>query len=221
MSGTFLTLEGGDGAGKSTQAELLQRWLEDQGREVVRTREPGGTALGREIRQLLLHRRSEAASSEDTRAPELCGTIDPRTEALLFAADRAQHIAEVVRPALERGAVVVQDRYIDSSLAYQGAGRPLDVADVRGLSEWATESLWPDLTVLLDIDPEVAVGRRAQREGGDDRMESEARDFHTRVREGFLGIAAADPDRFLVLDATLPPETLQEAIRARLARLIS
>lgn len=208
MTGLFITLEGGDGAGKSTQAELLQGWLEGLGCEVVRTREPGGTRLGAEIRRLLLHGGDEI------------GEVDPRAEALLYAADRAQHVAAVVRPALERRAVVVQDRYIDSSLAYQAAGRPLDPAEIRDLSEWATGGLWPELTVLLDIAPETAAMRRDIRGGGADRLESEADEFHVRVREGFLAQAAADPGRFLVLDASLPASDLHALIAARVAPLL-
>ncbi|MBN9612737.1 MAG: dTMP kinase [Actinobacteria bacterium] len=203
--GIFITLEGGDGAGKSTQAELLGGWLESRGREVVRTREPGGTSLGVALRQLLLH-----------------GTdVSPRAEALLYAADRAQHVAEIVRPALDRGAVVVQDRYIDSSLAYQGAARSLDPSEIRGLSEWASQDLWPHLTVLLDVSPELAVERRAAAGGTADRLEREAADFHRAVREGFLGLAEADPERFLVLDASLPIDQLHAAILARVEPLLS
>lgn len=204
MTGLFITLEGGDGAGKSTQAELLGQWLESRGYEVVRTREPGGTQLGVALRDLLLHG----------------ADIAPRAEAMLYAADRAQHVAEVVRPALQRGAVVVQDRYIDSSLAYQGAGRPLDPAEIRGLSEWATGELWPDLTILLDVSPELAIERRAKVGAQADRLESEAADFHRRVREGFLGLADAEPQRFLVLDASTPVADLHAAITARVAPLL-
>ncbi|XPP27637.1 MAG: dTMP kinase [Leucobacter sp.] len=205
MTGLFITFEGGDGAGKSTQAELLASWLNGRGFEVVRTREPGGTPLGATLRDLLLHGEHVA----------------PRAEALLYAADRAQHVAEVVRPALERGAAVVQDRYIDSSLAYQGAGRPLAVEEIRDLSEWATESLTPGLTVLLDVSPELGAERRSAAGQTADRLESEAVEFHRRVREGFLGLAEADPDRFLVLDAARPVEELHTAILARVAPLIA
>lgn len=201
MSGLFITLEGGDGAGKSTQAELLQAWLEARGHEVVRTREPGGTTLGVELRKLLLH-------GDD---------VDPRAEALLYAADRAQHIATIVRPALERGAVVVQDRYIDSSLAYQGAGRVLDTEDVRHLSEWATGGLQSRVTAILDIAPEDAAARRHARGGTADRLESEDSAFHDAVRAGFLAIAAADPDRCAVIDATLPVDEVHAEILARVA----
>lgn len=213
MTGVFITFEGGDGVGKSTQAELLSAWLEREGREVVRTREPGGTPLGAELRRLLLHGGGEI------------GAVDPKAEALLYAADRAQHVAAVVRPALERGAVVVQDRYIDSSLAYQGAGRVLDVAEVRRLSEWATDGLAPRLTVLLDLDPGVAIRRREAREadagGAVDRLEAEASEFHEAVRAGFRTLAAAEPERFLVLDAIRPPEELHAEIRTRVAPLLA
>jgi len=208
MTGIFITLEGGDGAGKSTQAELLEAWLRERGREVVRTREPGGTALGAEIRRLLLHGGAEI------------GEVDPRAEALLYAADRAQHITQLVRPALQRGAIVVQDRYIDSSLAYQGAGRPLAVSEIRGLSEWATEGLWPQLTVLLDLDTDEAAKRRAARGGASDRLESEAAEFHQRVREGFRACVATDPSRFLVLDAARPVDELHAEIIERVAPLL-
>lgn len=209
MSGIFITFEGGDGAGKSTQAELLASWLEARGHEVVRTREPGGTRLGAEVRRLLLHGGDEI------------GAVDARAEALLYAADRAQHVAKVVRPALERDAAVVQDRYIDSSLAYQGAGRPLDPADVRRLSEWATGGLWPQLTVLLDVDPELGVSRRESTGASADRLESEALEFHRAVRAEFLALAHAEPERYLVLDASLPIDELHTRILARVAPLIT
>lgn len=205
MTGIFITFEGGDGAGKTTQSELLGSWFESRGYEVVRTRDPGGTPLGRAVRELLLHGEH----------------VDQRAEALLYAADRAQNIAEVVRPALARGAAVIQDRYIDSSLAYQGAGRKLPPSEIRGLSEWATEGLWPQLTVLLDVSPELAVSRRAASGQRPDRLEREAAEFHTRVREGFLALAEAEPERFLVLDAALPVETLHEAILARVVSLMA
>ena len=193
----FLTLEGGDAAGKTTQAVALERWLTERGRTVVRTREPGGTALGAEIRALLLHG----------------GEVAPRAEALLYAADRAHHVATVVRPALERGDVVVQDRYLDSSVAYQGAGRVLDAEEVRGLSTWATEGLLPDLTVLLDLEPAEARRRRGDR-AAEDRLESEQDDFHERVRAAFLALAAAAPERFVVVDAALPEQEVAARIRA-------
>lgn len=202
--GLFITLEGGDGTGKTTQAELLAAWLGEQGRVVVRTREPGGTAVGIEVREIVLHHR---------------GDIAPRAEALLYAADRAHHIATLVRPALERGDVVIQDRYIDSSVAYQGAGRVLDPEAVRGLSEWATEGLRPDLTVLLDLDAASARARLDSVRTRYDRLEAEASAFHDRVRAAYLALAAAEPERFLVLDASAPIDEIQAQIRARVAAL--
>ena len=200
--GLFLTFEGGDGSGKSTQSALLQTWLIEQGRTVVSTREPGGTEVGDEIREIVLHRR---------------GHIVPRAEALLYAADRAHHIATVVRPALERGDIVLQDRYLDSSVAYQGVGRELEAGEIRDLSLWAAEGLLPDITVLLDLD--VAIGRDRLDESRTryDRLESEATEFHARVREAYLALAAAEPERFLVLDATLPVDELAARIRARVS----
>ncbi|MGO2140307.1 MAG: dTMP kinase [Leucobacter sp.] len=203
----FITLEGGDSVGKTTQAAMLEEWLTGEGREVVRTREPGGTPLGVEVRRLLLHGGDEI------------GAVDPRAEALLYAADRAQHIAQVVRPAIERGAVVVQDRYIDSSLAYQGVGRVLNVDEVRGISEWAVGGLWPDLTVLFDLAPEVAASRRATRE--DDRLESEQQEFHEAVRVAFRELAAASPERFLVVDAAGTPEEIHAVVRAGVAEWLA
>ncbi|WP_017793098.1 dTMP kinase [Leucobacter salsicius] len=209
MPGVFITFEGGDGAGKTTQSELLSGWLEARGHEVVRTREPGGTPLGVRVRELLLHGGGEI------------GEFNARAEALLYAADRAQHVAHVVRPAIARGAIVVQDRYIDSSLAYQGAGRVLDVSDVRRISEWATGGLWPHLTVLLDASTELAAERRAARGGGADRLEAEAAEFHAAVRAGFLALAELDSDRYLVLDAALPADELHTRVIARVAPLIA
>lgn len=200
----FLTLEGGDAAGKTTQAAALEAWLTSTGRTVVRTREPGGTPLGAGIRELVLHRDEHVA---------------PRAEALLYAADRAQHVATVVRPALDRGDVVVQDRYLDSSIAYQGAGRVLDADEVRDLSLWAAEGLLPDLTVLLDLDPQAGRERRADRDRYD-RLESEHDDFHDRVRAAFLALAGAAPERFLVVDAALPTDRVHALIRAAVTPLL-
>ena len=204
MAGLFLTFEGGDGSGKSTQSALLASWLEEQGRTVLLTREPGGTELGDEIRDIVLHRR---------------GHIAPRAEALLYAADRAHHIATKVRPALERGDIVLQDRYLDSSVAYQGAGRVLEPDEVRGLSLWAAEGLLPDLTILLDLDESVGQDRLKERTKYD-RLEDEEQDFHGRVREGYLALAAAEPDRFLVLNATDSVESIAAAIRGRVQSLL-
>lgn len=200
--GLFLTLEGGDGAGKTTQAALLEEWLRAQGREVVRTREPGGTDVGVRIRDIVLHHR---------------GHIAPRAEALLYAADRAHHIETVVQPAIARGDVVIQDRYLDSSVAYQGAGRVLDPGDVRELSLWATDGLLPDLTVLLDLDPASARARLDADDKPFDRLEAEKAEFHERVRAAFLTLAAAEPERFLVLDATEPAAALAERVREAVA----
>jgi dTMP kinase len=198
----FVVFEGGEGAGKSTQVGLLAAWLRDAGREVVVTREPGGTPLGARLREILL-------------AVET-GVVASRAEALLYAADRAEHVASVVRPALARGAVVVSDRYVDSSIAYQGAGRALDPGEVARLNTWATDALLPDLTVLLDLDPEVGHARFATPA---DRLESEPLEFHRRVREGFLRLAGEDPARYLVVDATEPTELVHEIVRARVASL--
>ncbi len=203
--GLWITLEGGDGVGKTTQSDLLGLWLLEQGREVVRTREPGGSEVGNLIRDIVLHHR---------------GDIAPRAEALLYAADRAHHVATVVRPALERGAVVLQDRYLDSSVAYQGAGRVLDADDVRGLSLWAAEGALPDVTVLLDLDPEVARARLDADDKPFDRLEAEKAEFHTRVRDAFLRLAASEPARFLVLDAAAEASEIAAAIRARVAPLL-
>ncbi len=202
-SGMLLALEGGEGAGKSTQCQALVEWLTDLGLDVVVTREPGATAAGFRIRELLL--------SPST------GELAPRAETLLYAADRAQHVEEVILPALRRGAVVVTDRYVDSSLAYQGAGRALDPDEVGRLSRWATQGLRADLTVLLDIAPEVGLSRIG---GQPDRIEQESLAFHERVRQGFLGLAMAAPDRYLVLPADQPPDTVQQALRARITPLL-
>jgi len=206
VAGLFVTFEGGDGSGKTTQAGLLESWLTEQGRRVVRTREPGGTDLGLELREIVLHRR---------------GHIAPRAEALLYAADRAQHVDTLVRPALEHGAVVVQDRYIDSSVAYQGAGRVLGGDEVRDLSRWAVEGLAPDLTVLLDLDEAAARSRLDASRTTYDRLEAEAQDFHARVRAAFLAIAEAEPERVLVVDATQPVDAIAASVRARVETLLA
>ncbi|WP_460799851.1 dTMP kinase [Microbacterium sp. GXF0217] len=203
--GLWITLEGGDGAGKTTQANHLETWLADAGRIVLRTREPGGSEVGQLIRDIVLHHR---------------GDIAPRAEALLYAADRAHHVATVVRPALDRGEVVIQDRYLDSSVAYQGAGRVLDADEIRDLSLWATEGALPDLTVLLDLDPTIARARLDADDKPFDRLEAEKLEFHIRVREGFRALADADPGRFLVLDAAASPDEIAAAVRARVTALI-
>jgi dTMP kinase len=201
----FITFEGGDGTGKSTQVRLLTQWLTEQGRAVVTTREPGGTEVGTALREIVLHHRGE---------------IDPRAEALLYAADRAQHIGTLVRPAIERGDVVVQDRYIDSSVAYQGAGRVLDAAEIKRISLWATGDLIPDLTVLLDLPGEFARERLAQEHRTFDRLENERDDFHERVRAAFLALAEAEPQRFLVVDAAQEIDQIAHVIRDRVGALL-
>ena len=195
--GLFVVFEGGEGAGKSTQVTRLAAVLADAGHEVVVTREPGATPVGAKVRALLL----DPATS-----------LSPRAEALLYAADRAQHVATVVRPALERGAVVISDRYVDSSLAYQGAGRALPVDEIASLSRWATDGLVPDVTLLLDLDPAVGLARAT---GSPDRIEQESLAFHHAVRAGFLALAGAEPDRYLVVSATQPPDAVHEAVVAR------
>ncbi|KFF59120.1 thymidylate kinase [Cryobacterium sp. MLB-32] len=205
MTGLFITLEGGDGTGKSTQAQLLTDWLESEGRTVVRSREPGGTEVGVEIREIVLHHRGEIA---------------PRAEALLYAADRAQHVETKLRPALARGEVIVQDRYLDSSVAYQGAGRVLGATEVRDLSLWAAEGLLPDLTILLDLDETDARSRLDAANKRFDRLEAEKSEFHARVRAAFLALADAEPDRFLVLDAAASVDSIAAQIRARVATLL-
>ncbi len=206
MAGIFITFEGGDGSGKSTQVALLTDWLVAEGRTVVHSREPGGTELGEELREIILHRR---------------GYIAARAEALLYAADRAHNIATKVRPALERGDIVIQDRYFDSSIAYQGAGRVLDGTEVRNLSLWASEGLIPELTVLLDLDAHAGRERLAEASGTYDRLEAEKQDFHERVRDSYLALAEAEPQRFLVLDATRSIETIAIAIKERVASLLT
>lgn len=205
MTGLFLTFEGGDGSGKSTQSALLTEWLTARGETVVHAREPGGTELGVELREIILHRR---------------GYIAPRAEALLYAADRAHNVATVVRPALERGQVVIQDRYLDSSVAYQGAGRVLSMPEVRDVSLWASEGLLPHLTVLLDLDPDIGRARLDASRTRYDRLESETTAFHERVRSAYLELADAEPERFLVLDASLPVAELQQRIRDRVSVLL-
>ncbi|MGA5710626.1 dTMP kinase [Streptomyces cellulosae] len=202
-TGFFIALEGGDGAGKSTQAEALADWIRSKGHEVVLTREPGATPVGKRLRSILLDVSSAGLSH--------------RAEALLYAADRAEHVDTVVRPALERGAVVISDRYIDSSVAYQGAGRDLSPTEIARINRWATAGLVPNLTVLLDVSPETARERFTE---APDRLESEPAEFHARVRSGFLTLAAADPGRYLVVDAGQEPEAVTAVIRHRLDRIL-
>lgn len=204
-AGIFVVLEGGEGAGKTTQLTLLDQWLRQSGHQVVRTREPGGTQIGERIRTLVLDHGQ--------------GEVDPRTEALLMAAARAAHVEQRIRPALAQGAVVLCDRYIDSSLAYQGAGRGLGVEPVAQVNHWATDGLSPDLTVVLDVIPELSRQRRSDRDGGSagDRIESAEDSFHATLRQAFLDRAAQAPERYLVLDASAPVEQIQQLIRDRVA----
>ncbi|MFF4605908.1 dTMP kinase [Streptomyces sp. NPDC001339] len=202
-TGFFIALEGGDGAGKSTQVEALAEWIRGKGHEVVVTREPGATAIGKRLRSIIL----DVATTG----------LSDRAEALMFAADRAEHVNSVIRPALERGAVVITDRYIDSSVAYQGAGRDLAPTEIARINRWATGGLVPHLTVLLDISPETARERFTE---APDRMESEPAEFHQRVRAGFLTLAAADPARYLVIDAGQEPESVTTVVRHRLDQVL-
>ncbi|PMR60869.1 dTMP kinase [Verrucosispora sp. ts21] len=208
-AGLFVVFEGGEGAGKSTQLAQLAERLRAEGRDVVVTREPGATGVGTRIRSLVLD------NNTDDEAPS------PRAEALLYAADRAHHVATVVRPALSRGAVVISDRYVDSSLAYQGAGRTLPVDELSWLSSWATGGLKPDLVVLLDIDPRAGLTRVAERSRAADRLEAESLAFHERVRYAFLDLAAADPKRYLVLDAGHPVDQIAERVADRVTELLA
>jgi dTMP kinase len=201
--GLFIALEGGEGAGKTTQARMLAIWLREQGFDVVTTREPGATKVGMRLRALLLDTAHAGMS--------------PRAEALMYAADRAEHVASVISPALARGAVVITDRYTDSSLAYQGAARGLRNADVAWLSRWATGGLTPDLTIVLDLPPQAGLGRR---ESSADRLEAEPAEFHERVRAGFLALAREEPERYLVLDATRPAAGLTVEIQDRIRDML-
>jgi dTMP kinase len=201
-TGCFVALEGGEGAGKSTQARLLRDWLEADGYDVLLTHEPGDTEVGAKLRQIVLD--------------PATGDISHRTEALLYAADKAEHVDRVVAPALARGSVVITDRYVDSTLAYQGAGRHLADREVEHVARWATGNLRPHLTVVLDLEPGTGLTRFAER----DRIEAEAVDFHERVREMFLQLAAASPEHYAVVDARLPVEQVTAQIQARLLPLL-
>ncbi len=192
--GIFIAFEGGEGTGKSTQSKLLAQWLEQEGESVVLTREPGGTDLGKDLRKILLGHET--------------GAISPRAEALLYAADRSHHVYSVIRPALDRGDVVITDRYFDSSAAYQGAGRILNPSEVARISRWATESLYPTLTILIDVTAEIGLGRLQSR----DRLEAESDDFHERVRQEYLQIAMMDPERYFVVDGTQPVNEIHRQI---------
>jgi dTMP kinase len=200
--GLFVALEGGEGAGKSTQARLLEAGLSQAGYDVVLTHEPGDSEVGLRLREILL--------SPST------GQLDHRAEALLYAADKAEHVEKLVKPALARGAIVISDRYVDSTLAYQGAGRDLLARDVERVARWATADLRPHLTVLLDLHPELGLGRF----GSQDRVEAEPLHFHERVREAFRQLAASDPDHYLVVDASHDSGAIAAAILSRLEPLL-
>ena len=200
--GIFIAFEGGEGSGKSTQAKLLKGWFEEEGKEVTLTREPGGSVLGKSLRKILL--------ANET------GVISPRSEALLYAADRAHHVYSVIKPALERGEVVITDRYFDSSIAYQGAGRTLSSSEVARISRWATESLYPTLTIILDQPAEIGLSRKKNA----DRLESESIDFHNRVRQEYLQLASVDPERYLVIDARKPVADIHIEIVSRIKEMI-
>ena len=200
--GLFVCFEGGEGAGKSTQSRLLHDWLVARGETVLLTFEPGDTPVGKELRRIVLD--------------PATGDLSDRTEALLYAADKAEHVDHVVLPALARGEVVITDRYVDSTLAYQGAGRTLDVGEVEAVARWATGDLRPHLTVVLDLEPEAGLDRFTER----DRIEGQSLEFHQRVRQGFLDLAAADPDHYVVLDARTPATDLAAAIRDRVRPLL-
>ena len=201
--GVFVALEGGEGVGKSTQARLLADWLAGQGYEAVLTHEPGDTEVGAALRRIVLD--------------PATGELSPRTEALLYAADKAEHVARVVRPALDRGAVVITDRYVDSTLAYQGAGRDLAIDEVEPVARWATTDLRPHVTVLLDLPAEVGLSRVV----GPDRMEQEPVEFHERVRRSFRTLAEADPEHYLVVEADGTPDEVARLVRARVQPLLA
>jgi dTMP kinase len=201
--GVFVVFEGGDGVGKTTQVDRLCAWLADAGLEVLKTFEPGDTTVGAMIRRIVLD--------------PATGEMSPRAEALLYAADKAQHIFSVVRPALERGAVVVCDRYVDSMLAYQGAGRVLELADLERIARWATEDLRPDLTVVLDAELSDGIHAKAHK----DRLESAGDLFHERTRQFFLELARREPQRYLVLNARATREEIAAQVAARVAPLLA
>ena len=201
--GIFIVFEGGDGVGKTTQVDILCKWLANAGHDVLKTFEPGDSTVGAMIRQIVLD--------------PATGEMSPRAEALLYAADKAQHVFAVVRPALERGAVVVCDRYVDSMLAYQGAGRVLQLADLERIAHWATEDLQPDLTVVLDAELRDAVHAKSDK----DRLESAGEEFHERTRLFFLELARREPERYLVLDARASREEIAAWVAARVVPLLS
>ena len=203
----FITLEGPEGSGKTTAVETAVKKLEEMGYQIVRTREPGGTPIAEQIRNVILDKANTA--------------MDPRTEALLYAASRRQHLVEKVWPALKEGKIVICDRYLDSSLAYQGAARGLGVENVLNINLFATENTWPDLTLLFDIKPEIGLARISANSNREvNRLDLEKLEFHNKVREGFLSLAKRYPDRFVVIDASLSREEVAKAtMEAILSRL--
>src|SRR3954469_13875673 len=202
-TGVFVCFEGGEGAGKSTQSRALAAALEQRGYPALLTFEPGDTPVGKEVRRILLD--------------PATGELSDRTEVLLYAADKAEHVDTVVLPALARGEVVITDRYVDSTLAYQGAGRALAVAEVERVARWATHDLRPHLTVVLDVEPQHGLGRFEER----DRIEGESLEFHQRVREGYLRMAKADPDHYLVLDARADLDEIAALVRKAVVPLLA
>ncbi|MGA2285744.1 MAG: dTMP kinase [Dehalococcoidia bacterium] len=214
-SGLFLAFEGGEGAGKTTQAKLLKERLQGLGKEVVLTREPGGTALGEHLREIILRPTERERSSTDARS-----SLAPAAELFLFLAARAQLVSEVIRPGLEKGAIVVCDRYSASTIAYQGYGRGLDVEAVRRACDLAAGGLKPDLSILLDIPVSDGLNRKAVEGEAHDAIGGESRDFHERVRQGFQELVAAEPERWLVVDAALSPEEAARTIWPRVVELL-
>jgi dTMP kinase len=206
--GLFIAFEGVEGSGKGTQIRLARAYLESQGRDVIVTREPGGTELGDRLREALLD--------------PATGTLTPRAEALLFAASRAQHVVSVIRPALDEGKIVLCDRFVDSSLAYQGAGRGLGEPDLLSLNAWATEGLFPDLVVLLHVEPEEGLARASEAgRHGPDRIESEEIAFHAKVSDAYLRLADEHPDRIAVVDGRGRPEEVHERVKAAVAKAVT
>ena len=205
--GLFITLEGPDGSGKTTQARLLAKWLTAQGYSLLTTREPGGTRIGEAIREVV----HDCALTE----------MAPQAEILLYSASRAQLVAEVIRPALAAGKIVLCDRYFDSTYAYQGYGRRLPLEALRAITDFAVQGLIPDLTLYLDVSPEIGLQRRTRSGGEMNRLDREALAFHERVRVGYLELAAAEPSRWHIIDAQCPPEDVQQILRALLAEYLT
>ncbi len=205
MTGKFISFEGGDGSGKSTQINLLKEYLEDKGYEVVLSREPGGTKIGEKIREIILDVENKEMTDE--------------AEALLYAASRAQHVGEFIMPALKEGKVVILDRFIDSSLVYQGMARGLGVDDVRSINEFGTKKLLPDLSFYLDLHAEVGLGRKKE-QAKLDRLETAGLSFHEKVRDGYLSLADGEKERFVVLDASESIEEIQGKIRESIDKVL-